>query len=161
MSLFVLAQQYNRSDANILEIGTALGFSASIMAQAAPLAKIVTLEPKPAEFDLSCRNLAQYKNVKVFKVYSWKYLAEYTGPELDMIFVDGDHKRVGRDLPWFNWLKIGGLILFHDYSSIACPPVYNTINKISALINRPLDIQIIDTNLIGMAGIYRQRDEVL
>jgi predicted O-methyltransferase YrrM len=159
MALYALAARYNVAGTNILEIGTAAGFSASIMAQAAPKARIITLNPRDWEVKDAQRNLSAWPNVTVVEAASWDYLKNYTGPDLDMVFVDGDHNRVNYDLPWFNELKPGGLFLFHDYSEVTCRTVYDTVNLMAKKLGRNLDVSIIDTNFIGMAGLYRQDGE--
>ena len=163
--LYVLAGDYNRVDAHLLEIGTAVGFSAAYLAEGAPLAKITTLNPKEAEVHVARQNLTAYGNVTVVPELSWDYLGRYEGPPLDMIFVDGDHNAVVRDLPWWNWLAEGGLMVFHDYAPAdtirPCPPVYNAVNTLSACLHRKLDIKVIDDDGVGLAGLYRRSlDEV-
>ena len=160
LALYALATRYNVEGANILEIGTAAGFSAAMIAQAAPLAKIVTLNPRDWEVATAARSLEPWPNVTTVKAASWDYLDAYQGPQLDMVFVDGDHNRVPKDLPWYNWLKVGGLMLFHDYSETACPAVYKTVNRMIIDFNRLLDVKIIDDNKIGLAGFYRWDGEL-
>src|SRR3990172_3671056 len=48
-ALYVLAQPYDRKGARILEIGTAGGFSAAVMALGAPPAQTTTLNPPQDE----------------------------------------------------------------------------------------------------------------
>lgn len=155
-ALYRLAQTRNRAGAQFLELGTAYGYSAGVMAAAAPLAQIVTLNPHEDEVRAARRNLEGARNVAVVCAYSWDYLARYTGAELDLIFVDGDHKQVKRDLPWWNWLRVGGVMVFHDYSpgqsARPCPPVYRALNEFSAWLRREPDVLIVDDGLAGMAG---------
>lgn len=153
-ALFALATQYDGG--NILEIGTFIGHSASIMAQAAPRARIVTLNSAAHEVKTARHNLGQWPNVKVAQAISWDYLDTYDGPPLDMIFVDGDHKRAVKDLPWWAWLADGGLMLFHDYSRERCPPVYEAVNGLGKMLGREPDVLIVDDQEIGMAGFYNR-----
>jgi len=157
-ALFWLASQYNRFGAAILEIGTLAGYSASIMAQAAPLAHIVTLNSAEAQIETARHNLASWQ-VDVRLAVSWEELALYQGRKLGMIFVDGDHRRVALDVPWFNWLRVGGLILFHDFTPAGSQPVVDAINGMAEYLSREPDIVIRDTDGIGMAGFYRERGE--
>lgn len=158
-ALYGLAQRFNVAGAEILEIGTLAGYSASIMAQAAPKAHIVTLNIRHWEVEEAKVALMGYKNIDVKEAVSWEYLAAYKGTELDFIFVDGNHNRVAKDVGWFNWLKPGGLMVFHDYSPLTSSVVYDTINLMIAKLGRQLDIMVIDTNKIGMAGIMRRGGE--
>lgn len=156
VALYCLTAQYDRERANILEIGTLVGFSTSLMAQAAPLANIVTLNPAANEIPDATANLSHFQNVTIVVEKSWDYLNDYDGPTLDMVFVDGDHKRAENDLPWWSWLLRGGLMLFHDYSPVQCPPVYEAVNKMAVMLERDPDVLLMDTDGIGMAGFYRR-----
>lgn len=153
-ALYVLVGQYDREDAHLLDIGTAAGYSASVMAQAAPKAEIVTLNPAGHEVKAARRNLGRWPNVRLVQAASWDYLESYGGPFLDVIFVDGDHKRVAEDVPWWRWLAEGGLMLFHDYSPAACPPVYEAVNALGEVLGRGPDVLVLDDGGIGMAGFY-------
>ena len=157
--LYALARQYNGK--RILELGTYYGFTAAVMAMAAPNANIITLNPQLIEVEKARQNLAQFKRVSVICHYSWDYLnILYPDWMVDLIFVDGDHKRVREDFPWWNRLNPGGLFLFHDYSpngsGRACPSVYRALLEFQAWIGREFDVSIIDDQLVGMAGYYKQ-----
>ena len=149
-----------------LEIGTAWGYSAAVIAQAMPEAKLVTLNPKPSEVRLAREHLAGWPNVRVVEQLSAEYLDEYDGPLLSLVFVDGDHRRAGvlLDCQWFNWLAVGGLILFHDYSDAGtrrpCPSVKQVVDAFSESLGRPPDVLIIDDGGVGIAGFHRRPEEV-
>lgn len=164
-AIYALAKAYNRPDAHILEIGTAWGYSAAWIANAAPLARLTTLNPKEAERKAAQKHLAAYSNIRFSAALSWDMLADYHGPDLDMVFVDGDHGKVVMDLGWFNWLKPGGLMLFHDYSpeesGRPCPPVYYIVNEMAAVLGRKPDVMVVDDRNVGLAGFYRQEKEAL
>lgn len=162
--LYVLARQYNREGANILEIGTALGYSAAVLARAAPQALVTTLNPKEGEWQRAASNLAgpPYGNVVVVPAYSWDYLAqygEYDGPRLDMVFVDGDHGEAARDFGWWDWLAPGGLMLFHDYTpegvKRSCQPVWEAVNVLADALDREFDVLVVNEKDAGMAGFYQ------
>lgn len=161
--LYTLARQRNRKGARFLELGTAYGYSAAIMAYAAPLAQITTLNPHDQEARTARRNLEPARNVAVVEAYSWDYLAEYGGQPLDLIFVDGDHKQVRRDFPWWNHLAIGGVMLHHDYSPAEsrrpCPPVYRALNEFSQWLGREPDVLVIDDGLAGIAGHIKREED--
>ena len=156
--LYALAQQYNRPGAEILEIGTYWGFSAVVMAQAAPMAHITTLNPTRWEWEEATANLSPWKNVSCVCEHSWGYFDSRNWKQPDMIFVDGDHKRIDRDLVWWDWLMPGGLMLFHDYSPSGskrqCPAVYRALNRFAEKLGRKPDISIIDDGLAGLVGWY-------
>jgi len=165
--LYALAKRYNVEKTHILEIGTARGFSAAILARAATLADIVTLNPKKKEYPIAVANMARpaYHRVTVVQMKSWDYLAQYTGPMLDMVFVDGDHGKVAWDFPWWNWLKPGGLMLFHDYTPMRagrpCQPAYEAIDALQDGLDRDFDVLVVDDDDVGMAGFYKREDERL
>jgi len=155
-AVYRLANQYEGG--NILEIGGFLGRSALVMSLAAPRARIVSLEPYL--FKEAHNNTAGRGNVKVIKEWSWRYLTT-TRLVWDMILVDGNHHRIVDDLPWFNRLKTGGLILFHDYTPNRCLRVYVAINSMAKALGRVPDVLIVDDEQFGMAGFYRQDAERL
>jgi predicted O-methyltransferase YrrM len=160
-ALYRLATQYDGGC--ILDIGGFHGRSALILSAAAPKAEIISLEPYRAE-EIR-KNVAHCGNVEVLRTWSWKYLS-YCSIAWDMVLVDGNHKRVEADLPWFHWLTEGGLILFHDYTPAEAargqyPQVYAAVNRLAEHLGREPDVLIQDDDLIGMAGFYRRNGERL
>ena len=157
-ALYALAQQYDGGRA--LEIGTATGYSAAVLARAMPRTGIVTLNPKQSEWNDARQYLAGYANVEPLLMRSWDYLAGYTGPVLDLVFVDGDHGQVARDFAWWDWLKDGGLMLFHDYmpegQKRPCQPVYEALNALRDGLGRDFDVRH-----RSLAGWYKEPGESL
>lgn len=176
------AHGYDRPGAGVgdnpmfLEIGTAIGYSACLMATAAPRARITTLNPKDGEFEQAVKNLRIRSNVRVVKETSQAFFKTLTQPltpgpspraergGYDLIFVDGDHayNMVLHDAQFFNCLKPGGLILFHDYSpdGSARPSdgSFRALNELAER-HRPFDVLVIGTGGVGMAGWIRQEGE--
>lgn len=148
----------------ILEIGTAHGFSAAVMALASPYSCITTLNPKDGEFEIAQMNLASLNCVTVVKARSEDYLEVAQAHQYDLIFDDGDHQHVAANLPYVDLLVEGGVMLWHDYSPAdsarPCPPVYDVLGKVFTRRKtvKP-DIIINDTQRVGMAGILRQANE--
>jgi predicted O-methyltransferase YrrM len=165
--LYHYAKPHNGGRA--LEIGTSHGYSCFYLASAMPNSDITTLNINQVEVDLAANSLRQFKRVKVINMSSVDYYnstAAFTGePVYDFIFVDGDHKRVKLDLPYFNRLVPGGIMLFHDYSppesTRPCPPVYDAINEIGDRLGRKPDILVVDSDKVGMAGFIKRPIEVL
>lgn len=159
-ALFILTTKYNHDGAAILDIGTAAGHSAVLMALAAPKATIVTLDPRERKVEEARENLRAFASITVVGDYSWDFLERNPALELDMVFVDGDHKRVRRDLPWWEHLRPRGLMLFHDYSPqgarVPCPPVYEAVDRMAVQLGRRPDVLIVDSEKVGMAGFYRR-----
>jgi len=155
--LYRLVKKYQ--PAMILEIGTFLGFSAAIMAEAVPKARIITLNPKGHEVEVAQKNLRYYPGVIVKQQLSWDYYAATT-TKFNMIFVDGDHAQIKRDLPFWDRLLPGGIFLFHDYSPAGtyrpCPPVFEAVNEFAQQLGKDEpDILLIDNGNVGMAGFFR------
>lgn len=160
--LYFLMRWYDFPGAKVLEIGTYYGYTAAIMAEAAPSAKIITLNPTKWEWEKDRENLMDYKNVTTYCAASWDFYKTWSDP-FCFIFVDGDHKQVERDLVWWNMLEPGGIMLFHDYSPKgspkACPPVYRVMERLRKV--RDPDILIVDNRLIGMIGWRKRSGEIL
>ena len=127
MALFILARQYNRLGATILEFGTAIGYSACMLAQGAPLAQVVTVDPAREKSELARENLYPWPNVRTVVMGSVDLLDQM--PEQDrfeMVFVDGDHSQdsVTADArAWLPAIRPGGIIAFHDYGRESLPGV--------------------------------------
>jgi len=161
IALYGLASQYNRLDAAILEIGTGDGASAFMLSRAAPSARIVSLTISHREAAQSgCRlGAAGCTNVDIVLRASWDYFrAEMR--LWDMIFVDGDHNHIERDLQWWERLNVGGLMLFHDYSPMESehpsPIVFAMLNMwLRGLRRERFDVLIADDTATGMAGLYK------
>lgn len=161
-ALYALAAQYDRPGAMILEIGTAWGYSAACMASAASQAQLITLNPKPTEYPRAIQNLSYWPNVTVKQILSWDYV-DQNKDTFDLIFVDGDHKRVRKDLIWWEFVKPGGLFLFHDYAPDGswrpCQKVYDEVNRFGEQLGRSLDVLIEDERGVGLAGWYKEAEE--
>lgn len=161
--LYVCAQQYNRPDAQLMEFGTCWGWSAAVIASAAPNANLVTMTPNPNHAKISAGQLSIYKRVKVLDWKSTDLLAQYTGPKIDMLFVDGDHDNVALDMPWWNWIEVGGLMLHHDYTPKGAPRqtpiVYAELERFKEFIGRKPDVLMIDNLGTGMAGWYKRKGD--
>lgn len=159
--LYVLATKQRHVGGQFLDIGTGAGHSAALMASVGMGVHVVTLEPRPRAIARASAYLAGFGNVQLLQEASWDYLKRYEGPELAMVFVDGDHKRVARDMGWYQKLMRDGLILFHDYTPSGavrqCPNVWAEVNKMAewAGQNQP-DVMMILADDTGMAGFYRR-----
>jgi len=168
MCLYALATRVNlavkRMDQRLgfaLEIGTALGYSAYFLSRGLPHMFLTTLTPNDGERVAAQRALAPMA-VECLGFKSWDYL-KISKLNYDFVFVDGDHARVAWDLPWFNRLQPGGLIIFHDFSPAgsarACPPVFNAVNLMAQQLGREPDVLLMNEQLVGLAGFYRRGGE--
>ncbi|MDD5059297.1 MAG: class I SAM-dependent methyltransferase [Sideroxydans sp.] len=162
LALYGLVRQFNSAGMAILEIGTGHGNSAYMLSKAAPEARIVSLslnkhEAWPAQHALW---RAQCGNVQVRVMRSDRYRRASPDVLWDMIYVDGDHKHILVDMPWWNRVRPGGLMVFHDYSKQACPPVFQALNDWRQRLGREFDVLVVDSEGIGMAGWYRREGEL-
>lgn len=164
-ALYAAAKPYNKTGARILEIGTFEGYSAHVLSQACPQAHIITLNPKPWEV-LIARSHLQGRRVTLRGDLSWDYLDQhikFRNQPFDLIFVDGDHAQVLKDLPWFDQVRTGGLMVFHDYSPAnsprPCPPVYEALNQMCDALGRDFDLLVVDDTAVGLAGFIRRAED--
>lgn len=159
-----LASQFVKPRTMMLEFGTNRGYTAAVLAAACPAAQIVSLEPDPEKRKQARQNLAGMPiSVRPQQSTAWlEHTADLT-EKYDLIFVDGDHKNIEADLPWWGRLKVGGLFLHHDYSPDGsdrpCPPVYEALNRFSLRLGRPMDVLISDSSGVGLGGWYRRAKE--
>ena len=162
--LYHIAAHYATDTGYCLEIGTATGFSAAVIAQAVAPASLITLNPKTVERERAVQNLRSFDNVRVLAERSWEYHEWASRPQqFDFIFVDGDHGQVIRDLVWFDSLTVGGIIVFHDYMAVGsirpCQPVVETLDLFAEKLGRPFDLRIVDDIQRSLVGFVRQEGE--
>lgn len=161
IAIAALASQFDKPSGNILEIGCNRGLTAGLMKLAAPQALVTTLEPSREMRRIARENIVPL-GVVVRPHTSVAYLdvIKDSTKRYDLIFVDGDHKHVRLDLPYWNHLKVGGLFLHHDYSpeqsARPCPPVYEALNDFARKMQREPDVLVVDDTGVGMWGMYRK-----
>ena len=102
---------------NILEIGTAIGFSALLMAENAPDAKITTLDRNPEMIAFAKENFAKYdtrKQITLVEGDAVDTLSTLEG-EFDFVFMDSAKSKYIVFLPEvLKHLKVGGVIVLDD-----------------------------------------------
>lgn len=99
----------------ILEIGTFLGYSASIMAEACPEAEIVTLEKSEINFSDAQKNLQGYSNIKSLCCDALDYLQNNQNVLFDFVFLDGPKGQYYKYLPLLKkMLNVGGVLFADD-----------------------------------------------
>lgn len=158
-AIYLLATQYNKAGASFVEIGTNNGRTACAMALAAPLARITTLDADPNMTAIARQHVSGYTgyaNIWPVTLPSWEALSSYQGISLDLVFVDGDHDLVERDMPWWNNLRPGGLMLFHDYDE-GFPEVVRCVDLLAARMGRSLDVLVRPDG--GLAGLYKRKGD--
>ena len=102
---------------NILEIGTAIGFSALLMAEHAPNSKITTIDRNPEMIGFAKENFAQFdsrKQITLLEGDAVDVLSTLT-ESYDFVFMDSAKSKYIVFLPEIlKRLKVGGVIVFDD-----------------------------------------------
>lgn len=123
-------------DAEVLEIGSAYGYSAVAMALAG--AKVLAVDPHfwLPSYEPMVANLAAYgveDRVEIARTDSWTLLPQLLneGRKFDLVWIDGDHEypAVAHDvgLGWL-LLKKTGTLACHDYGEVTCPGVKQALD---------------------------------
>ncbi|GAX46746.1 O-methyltransferase [Pseudolactococcus reticulitermitis] len=101
----------------ILEVGTAIGFSALLMAQASPDAKITTIERNPEMAALARENVAKYDKKQQIEVIEGDAVDVLAGlPDgYDFAFMDSAKSKYIVFLPEIlKRLSVGGIVVIDD-----------------------------------------------
>ncbi|MDG3142115.1 O-methyltransferase [Streptococcus suis] len=102
---------------HILEVGTAIGFSALLMAEYAPEAQITTIDRNPEMIALAKDNFAKYDSRHQITLVEGDAadVINDLNQEYDFVFMDSAKSKYIVFLPQIlNHLKMGGIILFDD-----------------------------------------------
>ncbi|HEY6012741.1 MAG TPA: class I SAM-dependent methyltransferase [Candidatus Limnocylindrales bacterium] len=123
-------------DGDVLEVGSAYGYSTCALALAAR--SVTAVDPHlthGSEGDLR-RNLRAYgvqDKVDVRVGYSQDVLPQLAFYRYDLVWIDGDHTAevVEHDVRWaLKLLKPGGHLACHDYDEVTCPGVRTALDRI-------------------------------
>jgi predicted O-methyltransferase YrrM len=123
-------------DADVLEIGSAYGYSTCALALVAK--SVVAIDPHfthGSEGALNA-NLTAYgvrEKVDIRVGYSQSVLPELAFYRFDLVWIDGDHTAqvVEHDVTWaIKLLKPGGYLACHDYDEVTCPGVRHALDKL-------------------------------
>ena len=100
---------------NILEIGTAIGFSALLMAQHAPEAKITTIDRNPEMIGFAKENFAKFDNqITLLEGDAVDVLSTLT-ETYDFVFMDSAKSKYIVFLPEIlKHLEVGGVVVLDD-----------------------------------------------
>ena len=102
---------------NILEIGTAIGFSALLMAQHAPNAKITTIDRNPEMIGFAKENFAKFdscKQISLLEGDAVDILSTLT-ETYDFVFMDSAKSKYIVFLPEvLKHLEVGGVVILDD-----------------------------------------------
>lgn len=123
---------------NVLEVGSAYGYSAVAMALGGAL-KVTAVDPHNwlNSYGVMTANLLAYGVVGKVEIITGDSRAvlprlAVAGPWFDTIFVDGDHSAevVAFDIEWaVKLLKPGGALALHDLDEVTCPGVRVAVDQ--------------------------------
>ncbi|NMX24787.1 O-methyltransferase [Streptococcus sanguinis] len=125
----------------ILEIGTAIGFSALLMAEHAPQAQITTIDRNPEMIELAKVNFAKYDSRQQITLLEGDAmdLLETLDDSYDLVFMDSAKSKYVVFLPQIlKRLNPGGLILIDDVFKAEMCQVFEDIKRGQRAIYRGL-----------------------
>ncbi|WP_170242699.1 class I SAM-dependent methyltransferase [Streptococcus suis] len=103
---------------NILEIGTAIGFSALLMAENCPNAQITTIDRNEEMIGLAKENFAKYdsrKQISLLEGEAMELLPTLADDQYDFVFMDSAKSKYIVFLPEvLKKVKLGGIIVIDD-----------------------------------------------
>ncbi|HFR3342812.1 TPA: O-methyltransferase [Streptococcus suis] len=103
---------------NILEIGTAIGFSALLMAENSPNAQITTIDRNEEMIGLAKENFAKYdsrKQISLLEGEAMELLPTLADDQYDFVFMDSAKSKYIIFLPEvLKKVKLGGIIVIDD-----------------------------------------------
>jgi predicted O-methyltransferase YrrM len=134
----VKLQELAADAGEVLEIGSAYGYSAIVLAKAG--AHVTAVDPHAGELPGSgaqmAGNLAAYgvaDRVNVIAAPSQQALPNLEAASYGLVFVDGDHTEatVHHDVTWaLKLLRPGGVLACHDLDEGTCPGVRAALDKL-------------------------------
>jgi len=124
-------------DADVLEIGSAYGYSAVAMALVG--ARVTAVDPHTwlGSYDAMVSNLAAYgvtERVDILRGLSFDVLPLllHDNARFDLVWIDGDHEApsVAHDVGLARLLlRPGGTLVCHDYDEATCPGVRQALDE--------------------------------
>ena len=122
--------------ADVLEVGSAYGYSAVAMALAG--GRVTAVDPHMwlSSFETMTANLLAYGvagEVTIRREDSRTAMPElfHSGARFDLVWIDGDHAAgmVAHDVSWaIRLLREGGTLACHDYDEATCPGVREALD---------------------------------
>ncbi len=122
---FLFEECQKRQPKRILEIGTYIGYSASIMLSASNQSHLTTIEKNEENFDIAKQNLAKFDGrITMIKGDALEVVKLLKEEKFDFIFIDGPKSQYPKYLPYLkNMLESGGVLMadninFHGYVKV-------------------------------------------
>ena len=98
----------------ILEIGTFLGYSASVMSEICPDAEIITVEKNEKNFYDAQKNLKEYQKISLVNADAYEFLETNQSLKFDFVFLDGPKGQYIKYLPFLKKMLNKNGVLFAD-----------------------------------------------
>lgn len=98
----------------ILEIGTFLGYSASVMSEICPDAEILTVEKNEKNFYDAQKNLKEYQKISLVNADAYEFLETNQSLKFDFVFLDGPKGQYIKYLPFLKKMLNKNGVLFAD-----------------------------------------------
>jgi predicted O-methyltransferase YrrM len=125
-------------DGDVLEVGSAYGFSTVALALVAR--SVVAVDPHQTHgsygelvHNLTANGLRDKVDIRVNTSQQTLPALADDDRRFDLIWIDGDHSPEGveHDVTWaLKLLKSGGVIACHDYDEVTCPGVRQALDKL-------------------------------
>ncbi|MBE7075659.1 MAG: O-methyltransferase [Clostridiales bacterium] len=100
---------------SVLEIGTFIGYSATLILENAPECKLISIEKEKKNFDNACKNLKKYEDRVILKNKDALEFLQEDDNQYDFIFLDGAKGQYFKYLPYLKRnLTVGGVLVADD-----------------------------------------------
>lgn len=142
-ALFDLAYD-TREYGIIVNIGVEYGASLACLRVGNPSSRLIGI-------DIDCSKVANEtigRQCELKEGNSSELVKKWTGLEIDLLFIDGDHSYEGvkKDLAWLKYVRPGGYVIFHDCYDFDDP---SKVHEVCPGVN-----QAVSEWKIGMLGMY-------
>jgi predicted O-methyltransferase YrrM len=125
----------------IVDFGTGHGKSAASLALACPQGVVYTFDPglpyinaaaTPEQYEQETRDFIKNAGANNVTFTRESSLERLWDKEIDVLNIDSDHTyetTKAEILRWLPFVKVGGLVFFHDYDHPRCPGVRQAIDE--------------------------------
>lgn len=140
-----------------VDIGTYYGRSAKVFLLATDDGFIVSLTPDPAHIARAAEELSSWIPLRcsLQETTSAAFFV-HTYNQFDWVFVDGDHgPAVLQDARYWDRLRPGGVMIFHDYSPGRFPYVIRAVERVRSHSDCSVEWEAIDREGAGMIALRK------
>ncbi len=142
----------------IVDFGTGHGKSAASLALACPQGTVYTFDigdvyinstQSPTQYEAGTNKFILDTGATNFVFSMESSLEKPWNKPIDVLNIDSDHTYEGTKaeiLRWIPFVKVGGLVFFHDYEHVRCPGVKQAIDE---LIPSPFNMELLEVTDAG------------